>query len=53
MGTRDEISFKKLYENLQNCLPSSSFFLFHDIKSKSDIREIDPQEVPQKLFSMA
>ena len=27
-------SFKKLCSELQNCLPSSSFFLFHDIKSK-------------------
>ena len=53
MRTRDETSFKKLCENLQNYLHSSSFFLFHDIKSKSDIRQINPQEVPQKLFSMA
>ena len=30
---RDEGRFKTLSENLQNCLPSSSFFLFHDIKS--------------------
>ena len=36
MRTRDETGFKKLCENLQNCLPSSSFFFFHDIKSKSD-----------------
>ena len=34
MRTRDETSFKKLCENLQNCLPSISFLLFHDIKSK-------------------
>ena len=26
--------FKALCENLQNCLHSSSFFLFHDLKSK-------------------
>ena len=32
--TRDEEGFKKLCENLQDCLPSSSFFLFHDLKSK-------------------
>ena len=32
--TRNEENFKKLCENLQNCLPSSSFFLFHDLKSK-------------------
>lgn len=29
----NEESFNKLCSNLQNCLPSSSFFLFHDIKS--------------------
>ena len=53
MRTRDETSFKKLCENLQNCLPSSSFFLFHDIKSKCSViqsasnnGQIDPQEVP-------
>ena len=32
--TRDEEGFKKLCKNLQDCLPSSSFFLFHDLKSK-------------------
>ena len=32
--TRDEEGFQKLCENLQDCLPSSSFFLFHDLKSK-------------------
>jgi len=32
--TRDPESFKELCSELQNCLPSSSFFLFHDIKSK-------------------
>ena len=32
--TRDEEGFKNLCDNLQNSLPSSSFFLFHDIKSK-------------------
>lgn len=31
---RDPERFKKLCSELQNCLPSSSFFLFHDIKSK-------------------
>ena len=55
MRTCDETSFKKLCENLQNCLPSSSFFLFHGIKSKcrgitfqsaSNNGQIDPQEVP-------
>ena len=50
---RDKTSFEKLCENLQNCLPSSSFFLFHEIKSKSNIGQIDPQEVPQKLFNTA
>ena len=30
---RDEGRFKTLSESLQNCLPSCSFFLFHDIKS--------------------
>ena len=30
---RDAEGFKTLSENLQNCLPSSSFFLFHDLKS--------------------
>ena len=55
MRTRDETSLKKLCENLQNCLPSSSFLLVHDIKSKcrgitfqsaSNNGQIDPQEVP-------
>ena len=32
--TRDEEGFKKFCENLQDNLPSSSFFLFHDLKSK-------------------
>ena len=49
------LASKKLCENLQNCLPSSSFFLFHGIKSKcrgitfqsaSNNGQIDPQEVP-------
>ena len=47
------LASKKLCENLQNCLPSSSFFLFHDIKSKCSViqsasnnGQIDPQEVP-------
>ena len=49
------LASKKLCENLQNCLPSSSFFLFHGIKSKcrgitfqsaSNNWQIDPQEVP-------
>ena len=30
----DPGSFKKLCSELQNCLPSSSFFLFHDVTSK-------------------
>ena len=30
---RDDESFKNLCGTLQNCLPASSFFLFHDIKS--------------------
>ena len=29
----DEEGFKELSENLQDCLPSSSFFLFHDLQS--------------------
>ena len=29
----DDESFKNLCGTLQNCLPASSFFLFHDIKS--------------------
>ena len=50
----DETSFGKLCENLQNCLHSSSFFLFHDMKSKcggisfqsaSNNKQMDPQEV--------
>ena len=45
--TRDEATF-------ENCLPSSSFFLFHDMKSKcggisfqsaSNNKQMDPQEV--------
>lgn len=32
--TRDHESFKKLRSEMQDCLPSSSFFVFHDIKSK-------------------
>ena len=32
--TRNEDNFNKLCDNLQNCLPSSSFFLFDDLKSK-------------------
>ena len=53
LRTCDETIFKKLCKNLQNCLPLSSFFLFNNIKFKSDNRQIDPQEVPQKLSSMA
>ena len=30
----NEDNFNKLCDNLQNCLPSCSFFLFHDLKSK-------------------
>ena len=32
--TRNEDNFNKLCDNLHNSLPSSSFFLFHDFKSK-------------------
>lgn len=32
--TRDHEGFKKLRSEMQDCLPSSSFFVFHDIKSK-------------------
>lgn len=32
--TRDVERFKALADSLQNCLASSSFFLFHDLKSK-------------------
>ena len=31
---RDPERFKKLSSELQNCLPSSSYFLFHDVNSK-------------------
>ena len=31
--TREKSTFKILSESLQNCLPASSFFLFHDMKS--------------------
>ena len=41
--TREENSFKILSESLQNCLPASSFFLFHDIKSNC-VEESDPEE---------
>ena len=32
--TRDENGFKNFCENFQDCVPSSSFFLFYDLKSK-------------------
>lgn len=32
--TQDPDRFKQLCNQLQNCFPSSSFLLFHDIKSK-------------------
>ena len=37
--TRDPETFKKLCSELQNCLPASSFFLFHDIESKCSGRD--------------
>ena len=50
--TRDEEGFKKLCDNLQNCLPSSSFFLIHDIKSKcpgADQSTFDEEEGGQEV----
>ena len=41
--TRDEKHFKTFCTGLQNSLPASSFFLFHDIKSKC-LEEPDPEE---------
>ena len=40
----DEERFKSFSENLQNCLPSSSFFLFHDIKSNCPEVSEDQEE---------
>ena len=40
-------SFKTLCESLQNCLPASSFFLFHDIKSKC-LEEPDPEQTEEE-----
>jgi len=44
---KDGESFKAFCENLQNCLPASSFFLFHDIKS-SCLEESDPEQTEQE-----
>lgn len=41
--TIEEESFKTFSESLQNCLPASSFFLFHDIKSNC-LEASDPEE---------
>ena len=49
---RDEGRFKTLSESLQNCLPSRSFFLFHDIKSNcSEVPTL--QETEEKQESVA
>ena len=49
---RDEGRFKTLSESLQNCLPSCSFFLFHDIKSNcSEVPTL--QETEEKQESVA
>ena len=49
---RDEERFKTLSESLQNCLPSCSFFLFHDIKSNcSEVPT--PQETEEQQVSVA
>jgi len=42
----DEERFKTFSENLQNCLASSSFFLFHDIKSNCS--EMSEQQVSEE-----
>jgi len=42
----DEERFKSFSENLQNCLPSSSFFLFHDIKSNCP--ELSEEQVSEE-----
>lgn len=49
--TKNEQNLKTFCENLQNCLPSSSFFLFHDIQSNctkpaSFEEEEEPESVP-------
>ena len=49
---RDEGRFKTLSENLQNCLPSSSFFLFHDIKSNCS-EASTPQGTEEQQQSVA
>ena len=49
--TREENSFKILSESLQNCLPASSFFLFHDIKSNC-VEESDPEETNEAPESL-
>ena len=41
---RDDESFKNLCGTLQNCLPASSFFLFHDIKSNCASSSLDSNE---------
>ena len=41
--TREKNSFKILGESLQNCLPVSSLFLFHDMKSNC-VEESDSEE---------
>ena len=45
--TKEEESFKTFCENFQNCLPASSFFLFHDIKS-SCLEESDPEQTEEE-----
>ena len=45
--TKEEESFKTFCENLQNCLPASSFLLFHDVKS-SCLEESDPEQTEEE-----
>ena len=46
---RDEGRFKTLSESLQNCLPSCSFFLFHDIKLNcSEVPTLQENEEQQE-----
>ena len=46
---RDEGRFKTLSKSLQNCLPSCSFFLFHDIKSNcSEVPTLQETEEQQE-----
>ena len=46
ISEQEKNSFKILRESLQNCLPASSFFLFHDIKSNC-VEESDSEETKE------